>query len=189
MRTCSKILVQKAQFLSGPHYLWWKRIISPCLRDGKAIAIIPCPYLATALKEIRELNQIWSRKERKGHNQVIRKDGLRKSLEEPDLFGPEMKSIQELQCRLLGLRASNWFPCPLPPGKAEINIIYHVGKYAGYQNTWDWLRGGGIVFFDGQTCHRWTVWPDHRMGKGARWLPKGSSSSSSSPYLSLYESI
>lgn len=93
------------------------------------------------------MNQIRGREEREGHNQLIRKDSLRKSLEEPDLFCPEIKSIQELQCRLLGMRASNWFPRPLPPGRAEINIIQHVGEQAGYQNTWEWLRGGEIVFY------------------------------------------
>lgn len=43
------------------------------------------------------MNQIRSREEREGHNQLIRKDSLRKSLEELELFDPETKSIKELQ--------------------------------------------------------------------------------------------
>lgn len=75
------------------------------------------------------MNQVWSRQKRKGHKQMIGKDGLRKSLDELGLFDPEMKSTQELQQgRLLGV---DWFPCPLPPAKAGIDIIELVGEQAG----------------------------------------------------------
>lgn len=186
MRTCSKMVVQKDRFLSGRLYPWWKGRIAPCLRDGKAVAVTPASYLATALTEIRDEPDM----EQRGEEGPQPDDEKRGPVEE--LGGTGLVWSRNKKHRgtpVLGMRARNWFPCPLPPGKAEINIIYHSGEYAGYQNTWDWLGDGGIVFFDGQTCHGWSFLPDQIMGKGAWWLPRGSSSSCSSPSLPLYESI
>lgn len=96
------------------------------------------------------MNQIWSRQERKGHKQMIERDGLRKDLDELGFFGPEMKSTQELQqCRLLGM---GWFPCALPLGKAGINISEHVREQAGHRTLgmakggWDCLFGWSHLF-------------------------------------------
>lgn len=140
-------------------------------------AVTTCPDLATALQEIRNEPSM----EQTGEEGTQTDDWKRWSEEELGWTGLVCSRNEKHAGAPAGQAAEGGLvSLPTATWKSRNRHNWACWGTGRGQNTWEWLRGAGIVFFDGHICCGRTVWPDHRTGKGDRWLPKGSSSSSSS---------